>query len=172
MTGAPQALRGEQRRRVAAILATRFTHDGVSVLELAAQIGRRPCTVRRLLVEAGVQDYTHACIGPSDDAVVAALVTRARDGSTVENLSTDTGIDPRALRRMLREAGVAVAERHPAPIDQKPRIVRRYKSGASIRQLAAETCSNYGSIRRILLASGVPLRTSHGNRMRGTEHRS
>ncbi|GGN29271.1 hypothetical protein GCM10011609_86160 [Lentzea pudingi] len=153
-------LRGKQRWQVAAAVAERFTRDGVSIRELAAEFYRRPCTVRRLLIEAGVEAYDGACVGPSDAEIAAALASRYRGGASVETLSNDTGIDPRAVRRLLGHAGVAVPRRQHRPPCETDQLVDQYEAGASLRQIAADTGSNYGTVRRLLLAAGVSLRVS------------
>ncbi|MEU7480541.1 helix-turn-helix domain-containing protein [Lentzea sp. NPDC042327] len=151
MTDTPRPLRGAERHRIAARLATRFAQDNRSIRELAAEIGRRPCTVRNLLIDAGVEAYTTtACIGPSQTAVAAELARRYQTGFGVEVLSDDTGIDPRRVRALLRQAGLTLPRRRTSPVDRTPDIVQAYSDGASVRQIAADLGVSYSAIRKIL----------------------
>ncbi|MFD1145663.1 helix-turn-helix domain-containing protein [Saccharothrix hoggarensis] len=151
------ALRGGRRRQLAQRLAVEFVTSGMSIRQLAEEIGRRPCTVRRLLVEAGVEDYTRSCLGPSEADVAARLAQRYRRGESVDELADATAIDRRELRRLLREAGVRLPSRTRRASDGQE-LARAYRAGDSIRQIAAARGLDYSTVRDRLLAAGVTLR--------------
>ena len=159
MIGANTAkpLRGEQRQRLAAQVAADFVQNTMSIRELAVTLGRRPCTVRRLLVEAGVVEYTVACLGPDTDVVARRLAARYRDGESVDALSRWTGIDRREVRRLIRSAG-GLPDRPTRPDVATSVLVERYRAGVDIRGLTRETGLSYRAVRERLLAAGVRLR--------------
>jgi hypothetical protein len=103
-------LRGHEREQVAAALAQRFVHEHVTIHELAREVGRRPSLVRRLLNEAGVCAENSPCVGVGESEVTATLARRYRSGVSIERLSEETGIDRRAVRRLLCDAGVSPPE--------------------------------------------------------------
>ncbi|MGH3798467.1 MAG: helix-turn-helix domain-containing protein [Pseudonocardiaceae bacterium] len=152
-------LRGPERERVAAVLAQRFVRGRVPIRELAAEVGRRPSLVRRLLTEASVHTEDTSRVGGAETEIVAALVARYREGIPVERLSRETGIDRRVVRRLVAEAGVRMPIRHPLPVDRIGWVVEQYRTGASLRGLAEVTGSSYSTIRRVLLGAGVTLRS-------------
>ncbi|MCK2244043.1 MULTISPECIES: helix-turn-helix domain-containing protein [unclassified Crossiella] len=158
----PEPLRGRRRRRVAAELASRFAAGAVSIPELAADLRRGPALVRRLLIEAGVRTDNDTCLRASAADLTADLVRRHRAGESIEHLSRRTGIDRRAIRRLLAEGGVPqpVRARQPTATEL---VIEGYRSGASIRQLAARFGSSYSAVRTLLRNAGVGLRSrGHG----------
>ncbi|MCA1707840.1 MAG: hypothetical protein LC808_33030 [Actinobacteria bacterium] len=159
-TGPVPALRGQQREQIAAALAHRFVQEQVSIRDLASELGRRPSLIRRLLDEAGVCADTTSCVGVAESEIATVLAARYRDGVPIEQLSDDTGIDRRVIRRLLTEAGVSRPERHPLPVDQSDWVVEQYRAGVSLRELAKQTSCSYSTIRRVLLQAGVALRSS------------
>ncbi|WP_223198395.1 helix-turn-helix domain-containing protein, partial [Solihabitans fulvus] len=150
-------LRGHRRRKLAAALARRFQAEGLTIHQLAAQIGRRPGTVRRLLEEGGLRTDDGPCLGASDLELSALLARRYRDGASIADLSRDTAIDRRVVRRLLGAAGIAPRP-HRSP-DHVAAMVEQYRAGASIRGLAARSGLSYAGARSVLLAAGVRLRS-------------
>lgn len=167
--GPVPALRGQQREQIAAALAQRFVQEQVSIRDLATELGRRPSLIRRLLDEAGVCADTPSCVGAKDSEIAAVLADRYRGGVPIEQLSDDTGIGRRAIRRLLTEAGVSRPARHPLPVDQSDWVVEQYRAGVSLRELAKQTNCSYSTIRRVLLQADVDLRSSGASRLSSTE---
>jgi hypothetical protein len=155
-------LRGRQRRQVAASVADEYRNHGKTVHELAAGIGRRPSLVRRLLLEAGVVLDRSDGAQPGDVDLAQTLARRWCRGSSIAALVRDTGMDRRAIRRLIEGTGVIVPNRRSRPSDSAEDLVSRYRAGTSIRSLAKLTGSSYGSIRAVLLDAGVCLRPRGG----------
>ncbi|NUT91725.1 MAG: hypothetical protein HOY78_06810 [Saccharothrix sp.] len=166
---AVKPLRGGRRQQVAAQVAADFVGNKSSIQELAAALGRRPCTVRRLLIEAGVVEYTTAVVGPSTAVVAERLADRYRSGEPVSRLAEHTGIDPRTIRRLVRSVGGMAPEVRPVEVTTAE-LARRYRQGTGLRGIAGATGLSYRAVRRRLLEAGVRLRdhagAGHGHRAR------
>lgn len=65
--------------------------------DLAAETGRRPSLIRRLLEEQGLQFEPHA-----------VLARRYEEGASLDALSKEQGIARRALRELLVHRGVTI----------------------------------------------------------------
>lgn len=154
------ALRGRARRQVAHELARRFlTARPIMVADFAAQVGKSPALVRRLLEEAGVSTGGLMCVGMSEADLAPILSARYQAGSSLDTLSRETGLDRRHVGDLLARQGTALRVRRleSLPADQIPRIVRKYRHGATLRELAELTGFSHSTIRRELLKSGVTL---------------
>jgi lambda repressor-like predicted transcriptional regulator len=150
------SLRGTERQRVAAELARHF-RSGKSIHALAEAVNRGPATVRRLLEEAGVRD-DQALIGLSARETTLALAARRELGASLAQLANETGLDRRAVRRYLVDAGVELPRRGASPSMGPDALVERYQAGASLRTLAGLAGCSYRTVRNILLDAGVTLR--------------
>jgi hypothetical protein len=164
--GNDERIRGRQRAQLARRLRRSFEQDAVAVLSLAQAFGRRPSTVRRLLREAGARGDDVNCVGYTDDEVRVAVVGRFRRGVPVCALRHDTGIDERALRKVLQDAGEQLQEHGVAPTGHAVDMRSGYEQGSSIRVVAAEAGCSYGVARRVLLRAGVTLRPEGGRQGR------
>lgn len=162
-----QPLCGRRRARIAADLAERFIQDQLSVAELSTLVRRRPSTVRRLLTEAGIQTTGPACVGLSKQETARILARRYEAGASIVALVRQTGMDKRAIRTMLVDAGVDLPVSHPLTADEAEQVVARYQAGESIRTLAASMGCSYGTIRAALHAAQVPMRPRGDNRHQG-----
>lgn len=159
-------LRGQRRAELAQRLAHRFRTEHVTVTALALGIERRPRTVRQLLAEGGVCSRW-LLIGLPDDEVTALLARRFRRGVPVKELRLVTGIDERAIRERLRQAGVELTKWTRREDLDASELAEQYEAGASLDDLAEQTDSSFGTVRRLLLGAGVELRPRGG----GSEHR-
>lgn len=156
-------VRGAARRELTNRLAHRFLTERCTVTAMAAALGRRPSTVRQLLAEGGVRSRW-LLVGVADDEVTAVLARRFKLGEPVQKLRLVTGIDERAIRDRLRQAGVELAKRRrrgdlAVPI---PKLAELYEAGAKLDDLSAVSGGSYGMVRRVLIASGVQLRARGG----------
>jgi transposase-like protein len=151
-------LRGERRQELASTLAAEFEQGTTSIFQLAAEHDRRPSTVRRLLNEAGVRVHDGPFVGTPEPQLVAELARRYQRGTSIAGLVRLTGIDRRAIRRLLETAGISLPERPSRPENLRESLVRDYQAGASIRTLADEYGCSYGIARRLLLDAGIALR--------------
>lgn len=68
----PRYPRGRRRAEFATELAERFCDNPVPVEDLAAEVGRSPSFVRRLLEEAGVRMGGMTCVGMPEHELVPA----------------------------------------------------------------------------------------------------
>lgn len=158
-------LRGRRREEFARQLADQCHADRstITVTDLAARSGRRPCAIRQLLTEAGFR-CRRLLIGLADDEVAEELVRRFKRGTAVQKLREVTGIDERGIRRRLRQAGVELAKRSHTDDLTVPvsKLIEMYEAGATLTDLAAVSGGSYGMVRRTLLRSGVQLRARGG----------
>ncbi|MGH3907133.1 MAG: helix-turn-helix domain-containing protein [Pseudonocardiaceae bacterium] len=91
-------LRGLARRQLADELAQRFQQGPMLIVDLAAEVGRSPSLVRRLLEEAGVRTGGMSCVGMPEAQLVPILAARYRSGVSIDRLHRETGIDWRVIR--------------------------------------------------------------------------
>lgn len=141
-------------------VAARFLQERLSIPQLAHLLGRRPSTVRRLLVEAGLQSDCTAYLGHSKEQLTTVLATRHRRGESITSLVRTTGISRRQIRTILQSAAPADSD---PPSDQMTRadraqIVKLYQQGASIRGLAQSLNRSYRAVRAVLVDAAIPLR--------------
>jgi hypothetical protein len=162
MAALPERARGRRRAEIAEQLAQRCRdeHATITIAGLAADVGRRTCSVRELLTEAGFRSR-RLLIGLDHREVTAELVRRFQAGTSVEQLRAVTGLNEKMIRARLRYAGVTLGKhgnRHDlAPL--VPELVERYEAGGeSIDALAAAIGASFGTVRRVLLDAGVQLR--------------
>lgn len=158
-------LRGRRRDEFAHQLALQChaERSTVTITDLADRFGRKPSAVRQLLTEAGVRSR-RLLIGLADDEITEELARRFKHGAPVQELRQLAGIDERAIRDRLRQAGVELAKRRrrgdlTVPI---PKLVELYEAGAKLDDLTALSGGSYGTVRRVLIANGVQLRARGG----------
>lgn len=152
------ALRGERRKRLAANVARRYVQDRLSVQELARQLGRRPTLVRRLLDEAGICDAGRTLVGTDEQETASTLARRYQRAGSIAALVRETGMDKRAIRSKLLDAGTSLPVRHRLSPDDVTEAVARYRTGESIRTVATRIGCSYGTVRAALHAAQVQVR--------------
>ncbi|GAA4554236.1 helix-turn-helix domain-containing protein [Amycolatopsis samaneae] len=155
--GAKTALRGERRQRIAAKLAQRYRDGERLITALASEVGRRPGTVRRVLLESGIELDEAMCPGVTDGEVREQLVRQRTTGLSVCQLTAQTGLSLREVRGHLRAAG-ALRTPRAIPTAAWAELKRRYDGGTSIRQLARQRGCSFGTVRDALKAAGATLR--------------
>jgi lambda repressor-like predicted transcriptional regulator len=158
-SGRPEPLRGQRRQQLAHTLASRFRRGETSIHKLATELGRRPSTVRRLLNEAGIEVGDGPIVGAAEPHLASELARRYHGGASIAALARQTGIDRRAIRRLLVSAGVSLPDRGARPDGMADTLIQRYNQGASIRSLAALAGCSYSTVRTLLLDEGVTLRS-------------
>lgn len=145
MTAHPQ--RGWSRHQLAAQLAQCFTATSVLIGDLAAEVGRSPSLVRRLLEEAGLRTEGQSGVGMSEAELVPVLAARYRSGVSIDRLHRDTGIDRRKIRRLLSEHGVRLRTRKSLPAAGPERLVGgRYPGGdrsVNCVQAVVQPCTHW-----------------------------
>ncbi|GLZ41960.1 helix-turn-helix domain-containing protein [Actinokineospora sp. NBRC 105648] len=162
MSEGPAPLRGSRRADLGRELAVRFRR-GESVGALAESVGRSTSLVRRLLTEAGiVAPGWPACLGVPEPELAAVLAARYLAGTSMENLARETGIDRRAVRRLLERAEAAPPPRSDRSRLTDTELIDSYRRGASLRDLADRSGMSYARVRETLLAAGITLR-ARGN---------
>lgn len=146
-----QALRGGPRARVATWAAARFVGEGMSVSELARELGRQPTLVRQLLIEAGVRTEGYrALVGVSRAELAKALISGYRAGVSITQLVSETGLSRRTVRQVLAEAGVAPPPRSSVSAAQRRWLLAQRQAGISLRALAEQVGCSYSTVRREL----------------------
>ncbi|HEX5403137.1 MAG TPA: hypothetical protein VFX16_12625 [Pseudonocardiaceae bacterium] len=150
---------GPERDRLARQVAAGFDRGHPRPIgELATEVRLRPTTVRRLLEQAGVREDQLTCVGSPPEILAASLAARYRVHPFLEPLVHATGLDRRAVRRLLDQSGVARRARRSMPAELADQTAQRYRSGATVKQLAEWTGCTGSTVRRHLIRAGVQLR--------------
>lgn len=149
-------------RRLVAAVAGEFKDGRRSIASLARKYRIPRGTIRDLLAKAGVRSV-RALIGLDENEMATQLADRARLGTTVDELSSETGLDGHEIRELIRSVdGPPKSERCPSPgvLDARiDEVVELYEvSRMSIRDVAARLDSTFGTVRRALINAGVQLR--------------
>jgi hypothetical protein len=159
-----KSLRRKQRRDLAADLATQFTQQGRSIPELAAQTGRRPSLVRRLLAEAGVHANGPQFVGTDLADTVWIVRECYHTLGSVQAVVRATSLDRRVVRHLIDLSDESVTLL--GDPDVVARMAGQYRQGATLQQIAGRTGYLYNQVRAILIAAGVTLRSPGGGSRR------
>ncbi|MFF2374802.1 helix-turn-helix domain-containing protein [Streptomyces xiamenensis] len=144
-------LTGEDRDRVRARVLEMHS-AGATRARMAAEIGRHPSMVDRLLAEAGVprRKNAPALTGSAREAARSRLAQMKGAKATRAQMAAETGLSRTTVDRLLREAGVtrtnAPSLTGAARREEGDRLLERYSSGVPQAQLAAETGRYQGTV--------------------------
>jgi len=134
--------------------------SGMTVVEVADQLGCHPRTVHRTLIALGVPRRT---TGPRLTGNREAIVELYLDGLSLVEVSERLDLSISTVRRHITRAGVTRGRGMPPRLDMED-IAQRYEAGESVVQIANALGASKGGVYDVLQRAGVQLRPwgSHG----------